>query len=151
MTAEGNSPQEKQSRWITTIRQPIEMMNAALKRGFPRLTCSIKLHDLEFAKRDIELIIRLSNFRTRECKWNEVRNTYLPFIERKLETHGLIYDPVEGIIVDKRGNTVTAVCAMDMEENENNDEDDIMDDVEMGTDGSGSDEESQSDQESESE
>ena len=73
------------SKWLTTIRQAIEMFNGNIKRSFPLFTKEILQGQEKSHGRNMESIIYLWNFRTRVLGYNEVQTTYKKNVDEDFE------------------------------------------------------------------
>ena len=82
------------SAWVTTCRQFNEWVNGSAKRGFPRWQVRRDISHLEAIKEDMEIYLRLYNFRVRMCGWSQTRTVYLPHILACFEEQGLVWNEV---------------------------------------------------------
>lgn len=82
------------SAWVTTCRQFNEWVNGSAKRGFPRWQVRRDISHLEAIKEDMEIYLRLYNFRVRMCAWSEARTVYMPHILKCFDEQGLAWNEV---------------------------------------------------------
>jgi hypothetical protein len=97
---DGTTKLERQSAWLTTIRQANEWVNGTIKKAFPRITTSCSINDMQSYVLDIKLVIHLSNYRNRTMQWGQTRSVFMPHITAHFESQGLEYDEKTGRVHD---------------------------------------------------
>ena len=71
----------KFSAYIVTRRQANEWANAALKRSWPRVLVPVEYSRLEKLQLVLEIAIHLQNFRTRRVGFNQLKSTFMPYVD----------------------------------------------------------------------
>jgi hypothetical protein len=71
----------KFSAYIVTRRQANEWANGALKRSWPRILVPAEYARLDKLQLVLEVAIHLQNFRTRRVGFNELKTTFMPYVD----------------------------------------------------------------------
>jgi len=81
-------------REATSMRQAAEWGMRALQGSFPRLKARLKYEENGERKCIIQCIMLVYNFRARYCGINQIRTTFMPYLDRDCEA--LIHSEVNG-------------------------------------------------------
>ena len=84
------------SRWVCSCRQYNEWTNGSAKRGFPRWLMKGRVENLKQLTSDMELYLKLFNFRVRRCQWSQTRTVYLGHMQELFGEQGMTWNEVDG-------------------------------------------------------